>query len=57
MGHPKATRSTCDFVVLLANLVTAFSEYTFDWVARKGRYGIFELLQNLAPKVFLLIVY
>ncbi len=51
MGRPRATTSNRDFAVLFANCVTACSEHQFDWVARKGRFGIFEILQTLAPKV------
>ncbi len=51
MGRPKATPEHRDLALFFANCVTASSDYPFDWVARKGRHGIFELLQNLAPNV------
>ncbi len=40
-----------DFAVSFANCVTVFSVQEFNWVARRGRYGIFELMHLLAPKV------
>jgi hypothetical protein len=51
MGRPRATSSNREFALAFANYVTAFSDNQFDWVARKGRQSIFELLKNLAPKV------
>ena len=57
MGRPRAAHSTCDFVVSLADWVTVFSDHPYDWVARKGRYAIFELLRNLAPMVQKLLFY
>jgi hypothetical protein len=50
MGRPRATRGNRDFATSFATFVTAFAESRFEWIARKGRHGIFELLKNLAPK-------
>ena len=59
MGRPRATRTNCEFAVSLANCVTTVSDYKFEWIARRGQHGIFELLHHLAPKVgiFLFLVY
>jgi hypothetical protein len=51
MGRPRASSSNRDFAASFANCVTVFSVQEFDWVARRGRYGIFELMRLLAPKV------
>jgi hypothetical protein len=51
MGRPRATSSNREFAVAFVNSVTVFSARQFDWVARKGRHGLFELMLLLAPKV------
>ena len=51
MGRPRATSSNREFAVAFVNSVTVFSARQFDWVARKGRHGLFELMLLLASKV------
>ena len=40
-----------DFIGAFAKCATTFSNAKYEWVARRGKYSIYALLSNLAPKV------
>ena len=51
MGHPKPSDTVRDFAVQFARTVTANSQNRYDWIARIGKYSIYNALSSLAPKV------
>ena len=58
-AHKKCRRSSrtvvienlAEFVVAFANVATAVSEKTDDWVARNGDKSIFSVLRTILPEV------
>ena len=44
-------QSAQEFSVNFASAVTARSTHQYDWVARRGRFSIFNLMHAIAPSV------
>ena len=40
-----------DFIASFAKSKSAFSSTQYDWVARRGKYGLYTVLADLAPTV------
>ncbi len=51
MGRPRAANSICELASAFTSVVTTYSSYHYDWVARKGQHSIFALFSELVPKV------
>lgn len=50
-------RTTCvahDFVAAFANAVTVQSSHRYDWVARRGKHSMYDLINDVAPLVRLI---
>jgi hypothetical protein len=51
MGRPQPSNAVRDFSEQLARTITTSSKGRYDWVARIGKYSIFNAMSLLAPKV------
>ena len=41
----------CEFAAAFANAVTVKSSHKYDWVARRGKHSIYDILKELVPEV------
>ena len=57
MGEKVQTRENKKFTAVdFANAVTIPSACRSDWIARRGPYSLFQVLERMLPKVIILLI-